>query len=196
MGFLDNFLKRKQPKVKIEEEPVKIVQQPEEPVKSETQAGTQGQVLSDKIHISFSKLNLDKADVRAQRLFLLDVSGSMGDKVDKRRKIEHLRDVMSRYKDANKVCFSSGVHTGQDIPEPDGGTNLAMALAHVRKIEQKPKRIVLVSDGEPNSETEALREATQLAIPVDIIFIGEKGGKGERFMEKLAQTTGGEHFVV
>jgi Mg-chelatase subunit ChlD len=211
MGFLDNIFKKKEkPKEEPKEEP-----KPKEEVqvqKEQVQPPKQTQIeekkpldLTKKIALNFEKLDLHKEDVRKKRLFALDVSGSMDNKIGEKRKIDHLRDVMSAYPDANILCFSSNVNraTGKSIPEPNGSTDLAKAFRYINEnaknitaISERPERIILVSDGEPDDEYDALEQSKVLSIPVDIIFIGKKDSKGYKFMQKLASTTGGQEFQV
>lgn len=196
MGFLD-FLKKD--KSKIEKEKEKITKDDlieKEKIQTKDVTTKDTQVLSDKIKLNFDKLNLDKPEVLADTVFLLDVSRSMNEKVGKERKIDHMRDVMDGYPKANKFCFSDDVYDEQNIPEPNGGTNLAKVFRFLQNREFKAKRVVLVSDGLPDDESSALSEANKLFMPIDIIFIGDKGSKGERFMERLASATGGKHFIV
>jgi hypothetical protein len=195
MGFLD-FLKKDKPKIEKEKISSKDDLVEEEKISPKDVATKDIQVLSDKIKLNFVKLNLDKPEVLADTVFLLDVSGSMNEKVGKERKIDHLRDVMSSYPNANKFCFSDDVYNKQNIPEPNGSTNLAKGFRYLQNTEFKAKRVVLVSDGEPDNESSALNEANKLFVPVDIIYIGDKGSRGERFMERLASSTGGKHFIV
>ena len=201
MGFLDNLLKREKPKEKVKIYPTIDIQKVDltkDSQKIDITKDNQAdpQVLSDKIKLNFTKLNLDKPEVLSDTAFLLDVSGSMSAKVGKERKIDHLRNVMGGYPAAKKFSFSDNVHDEKNIPEPNGSTDLAKAFRYLRNTGLKPKRVVLVSDGEPNEESSALNEAKELAIPIDIIFIGDKGSRGERFMEKLASASGGQHMVV
>lgn len=194
MGLLDIF--RKDKRVKTTENNIqenKIIR--EEPVKTES-INTHKLDLTKKMDNSFKKLNLDKPDVLSGTLFLLDVSGSMGEKSGDKRKIDHLRLVINNYPMGRKICFSSNVDKGDKIPEPNGSTNLARALRHISGMPNKPKRIVLVSDGEPDSESDALTEANHMELPIDIVFIGNKESKGQLFMEKLAARTGGNNFIV
>lgn len=163
--------------------------------KTETEQKVGGLDLTKKMELNFNKLNLDKPEVLEQTLFILDISGSMMDSIDGRRKIDHLRDVMKKYPNAEKICFSHHVWISDEIPEPNGSTDLAMAFRYVRD-NNISKRIVLISDGEPNDKTEALKEAKKLSHPVDIIFIGEEDSNGGEFMEKVAKETGGQHFIV
>jgi hypothetical protein len=55
---------------------------------------------------------------------------------------------------------------------------------------------VLISDGEPDDMVAATREATGFSVPIDIIFIGQKGSSGERFMIDLASLTRGRQFTI
>ncbi len=201
MGLLD-ILKRK-PKEQKDEEIDKYneridmynAQVDKENTQVESEA-TPKLDLSKKIGLNFSKLNLDKDEIRKKRYFLLDVSGSMDGYINNTRKIDSLREVMGKYPDAHKTCFSSNVLNTDKIPEPDGTTNLAAALRFVKSVIPTPERIVLISDGEPNSISDARRAATELALPIDIIFIGHKGSEGGKFMEELAKLTNGQHFLV
>ena len=146
-------------------------------------------------------MDLNKREVLLKNLFLLDVSGSMDNIVDGKRKIDHLRSIMADYPDAKMICFSSEVFKGKNnmpmpIPEPNGSTDLAKALKTIKSEKMSSERIVLVSDGEPDDKALALNSAQQLNLPIDIIFIGEEKSDGEAFMEQLAKQTGGQHFTV
>lgn len=198
MSLLD--LIRKKPKQQNPEQKVEQVNMdveeviPKQPPPIKQSTG--GLNLSKKIESSFDTLNLNKEDVRKKRRFLLDVSGSMEDEIHNVRKIDSLREVMGKYPDANKTCFSTDVSNCDKIPEPNGGTNLARALRFVKSVNPTPERVILVSDGEPDSKSDAKRAAVELGIPIDIIFIGEEKSDGHWFMEELAELTRGQHFVV
>jgi Mg-chelatase subunit ChlD len=207
MGFFDDILKKKH---KPEEQKSSGQAQTQVLLKEKPKEQTQTQVqkeevkkpldLTKKIALNFEKLDLHKEDVRKKRLFLLDISGSMDDKIGEKRKIDHLRDVMIKYPDAKILCFSSGiskVSDTQSIPDPGGSTNLGRALKYIDgSVVEKPERIILVSDGEPDDERDALEQAKNLSLPIDIIFIGEKESKGYRFMHQLSSATGGQEFQV
>lgn len=210
MGFFDDILKKK-PKPDVQTSKEQIQTSKEQIQTSKEQIQTQAVQkdeekkpldLTKKISLNFEKLNLHKEDVRKKRLFVLDVSGSMDDKVGEKRKINHLRDVMATYQDAKILCFSSNIKKASDtqsIPDPGGSTNLGGAFKHIHQNLMKidaPERLVLVSDGEPDDEQDALEQAKNLSLPVDIIFIGEKESRGNRFMHKLSSVTGGQEFQV
>jgi len=140
-----------------------------------------------------------------KKIFLLDISGSMDTYVEGKSKLDHLRDIMRDYPEARKICFSSDVYCDVDrngnvdcaIPSSaHGSTDLAKAIGHLRTLTKRPERIVLISDGEPDDSDAAIREAIGFSVPIDIIFIGQKGGSGERFMIKLATFTRGRQFTI
>lgn len=196
MGFLDKLLGRnRSEKITIKSS----MPEPEQPIQP-IQSIKPKLDLSKRIGLNFEKMNLNDPDTIKKRVFLLDVSGSMGDSVDGKKKILHLRNVMEKYPNARMMCFSSNIsmiHDAWSIPDPQDTTNLAKALRHVLLEKgSPPERLVLVSDGEPDSEIDALEVAKQLKVPIDIIFIGHKGSRGDLFMEKLARHTGGQNFIV
>lgn len=154
------------------------------------------QSLSDKIKTGLVEMKAEKQSVKAQQgtIFLLDCSGSMSESVDGRSKILHLEDVMRDYQAVRKVGFSDSVFAWQQGIRPAGNTGMALAFRHLQS--QKPEKVVLVSDGCPDNEEDAIHEAVALHIPVNIVYIGEKGDRGEAFMQRLATATGGKTFTA
>lgn len=151
---------------------------------------------------AFSRSEDPLAELRRQKrgletalgtVLLLDVSQSMNERVGGARKIDLLRRAVGAFPALRRWSFSEQVYPGQ-IPEPQTGTNLARALCTLT--EEAPARVILVSDGEPNDEEEALASATRLGRPVDVIYIGEPETSGERFMRRLAEATGGRWVTV
>lgn len=69
------------------------------------------------------------------------------------------------------------------------GTSVAAALRYVQPADGCGMTIVLISDGEPQDEDEALAVARTFTDPIQTIFIG--GGPGRTFLDKLARLTGG-----
>ncbi len=188
MGILDKLLGKKP---KVEQQIIQPTESTTEQPKPKPRL-----TLEKKIGLNLEKMNLNLDET----VFVLDTSGSMGDRIDGKEKIDSLRDIMEKYQDAKMICFSSNVKSinkASDIPDPSGSTDLAEALLYIgHAIEPEPKKIVLISDGQPDSKSKALLIAKELEIPIDIIFIGTSGTDSEEFMEELANTTGGKHFVV
>jgi Mg-chelatase subunit ChlD len=145
-----------------------------------------------------------KKDLR-KKIFLLDISGSMELYIEGMSKLDHLRNIMKDYPEAKKICFSSDVYCNVDkngnvdctLPiSAHGSTDLARAIGFLRGLIKRPERIVLISDGDPDDPNAAIREAIGFSVPIDIIFIGQKGSSGERFMINLAKFTGGKQFTI
>lgn len=78
------------------------------------------------------------------------------------------------------------------LPEPNGSTNLAAAIEMAGGLAPKPTKLIVLSDGAPNSEELALRAMRALRpMPCDAYFIGAEGDAGAlAFMEKLAGAGG------
>lgn len=72
-----------------------------------------------------------------------------------------------------------------------GNTNMADALRFVKPADSLAK-IILISDGEPDSEAETLQVARTFKAPISCIFIGPETGHGRRFLQDLAQACGGQ----
>lgn len=206
MGFLDKIFGKENVKTVKKDDKCQSgccsastpIEEPiEEPIKEPIKSSLN---LEKKIGLNFEKMGLNDPETLKKRLFILDVSGSMSETVDKERKIDHLKNIMKKYPDANMMTFSirvSFIKKASDIPEPQSSTNLAYALECVKDNKTlSPERLVLISDGEPDSKQDAFAEAIKLGLPIDIIFIGRKGSDGDLFMEELAKKTNGSHFVV
>lgn len=81
------------------------------------------------------------------------------------------------------------------VPERlHGMTDMAKALQFVYPVDNTGVRIILISDGEPNSEEETLRVARKFETQIDCIFIGPEHGHGREFLKRLAAETGGRAF--
>lgn len=79
-----------------------------------------------------------------------------------------------------------------DRLDTGGCTNMAEALRV--GLEQAPNRVILVSDGEPDSEAATLIQARRYAerkIPIDAIYIGLPDEDGALFLRKLCEMTRG-----
>jgi hypothetical protein len=79
-------------------------------------------------------------------------------------------------------------------PSPPNGwsTNMAGVLAFVKQADDCGIRFILISDGEPDNEQEALDQARRFKSKIDCVYIGPEGGKGADFMRRLSALTGGQ----
>lgn len=77
-----------------------------------------------------------------------------------------------------------------------GGTNLAGALRYARTFDVDGVRFIVVSDGEPDSKTDALAEAARISGRIDTIYVGPESGAGREFLARLANVSGGKTVVA
>lgn len=91
------------------------------------------------------------------------------------------------------VAFSNRVEfcPGGIPPRLMSSTNMAKALKFVQPADGVA-RIILISDGEPDSETETLEAARVFENRIDTVYIGPERGSGREFLDRLAAATGGQ----
>jgi len=152
--------------------------------------------LTTSLRQSLSSLKEEKKALqeKAKVIFLLDCSGSMDEWIKGERKIDALRKVMNDYGKCQKIVFSSSATISSHIPNPSCSTNMAAGFQLVGTL--NPHRIICISDGLPNDEEEALKEAKKLNIPIDVIYIGLGNDAGEAFMKRLASECGGSEITI
>lgn len=134
-------------------------------------------------------------------LILVDTSGSM-------HEVDHGQH-MSRYDRAcnelaklqSSLPGKVGVISWSSSPvfcpggTPDflgAGTDLAQALRFAHVADDCGITFIVISDGVPDSQTEALREAKRFKSTISTIHIGEEGDAGARFLQELAAASGGK----
>jgi len=90
------------------------------------------------------------------------------------------------------IEFSSSVKfCPGGVPSREGEfTDMAAALNFVH-IADGASKIVLISDGEPNSKEATLRAARRFQSPIHTVYIGPESGRGRAFLARLAKATGG-----
>lgn len=146
--------------------------------------------------------SLAEAFTGADCVILVDTSGSMGC---------HNQNGMTRYEQAcdelrqlqesmpgkiavvsfssqNEVMFNPG---GE--PWNFGGcTDLAGALRFAKIADVPGIRFIVISDGKPDSPSDALRVAGQFRSRIDVIYTGpEEFPTGRNFLQRLAAASGG-----
>lgn len=72
------------------------------------------------------------------------------------------------------------------------GTDLAGVLRFIKPADGTGIKLILISDGEPDSESEALRLAKQFKSKLSTIFVGPESSPGRDFLRRLAEATGGQ----
>lgn len=130
---------------------------------------------------------------------LLDTSGSMNSPcrgTDKR--IDMLRQAVEAIDWQNYRLFTFD-NTCRELTNPEslicssGGTNLATGLSTIAKL--KPCKTIVISDGEPNNEDDAIAEARKLTGTISTVYIGDDDKKAIAFMRKLSALGCGGSFV-
>jgi Mg-chelatase subunit ChlD len=130
-------------------------------------------------------------------VLLCDISSSMAEMAGGRRKIELLRDALSGVRAqlpaAEVIAFNHRTHylpLAGPVPEPEGSTALHLALEDAARF--RPRRTIVISDGRPDSEADALRAAGRLTGTIDVIYCGpDSDRQGLEFMQRLAGMGGG-----
>lgn len=74
----------------------------------------------------------------------------------------------------------------------EGGTKLAQALKFAKVADVTGIRFIVISDGQPDSEEEALKVARTFKAKIDTIYVGPEGGDGQAFLKRLAKASGGQ----
>jgi hypothetical protein len=111
------------------------------------------------------------APLPVPRCLVLDVSASMGGECESGvSKIRALRKLVAKLPAAPTYAFADGAQLIERsvIRDADGSTNLAAAFDHIKS--DGYSSAVLITDGEPNSEEEALDSARGL--PLEIFYVG------------------------
>lgn len=72
------------------------------------------------------------------------------------------------------------------------GTNLAGALRFVQAADDTGIRFIVISDGSPDSPSEALEVARKFKSKIDVIYVGPEAGPGSKFLAELAAAAGGQ----
>lgn len=140
-----------------------------------------------------------RADVKRQVVILADTSGSMDnhDAGGGMRRIDALQAVLTtlRVKHPRIRLFAFSTHLAPCVdgmlPPPSGGTNLGRALRDVLIHLNQHSILILISDGEPDSEQDALQAAGGIPCRLEVFYVGPEGGPGSAFLAKLAASVGG-----
>lgn len=130
------------------------------------------------------------------QVVLADVSASMaGPATGEDRRIEVLRRALSGVAVARIVAFSDApreVYEAASLPAPGGGTALHLALDFAARL--SPGRTLVVSDGEPDSEEEALAAVDRVPGVIDVVYCGPAGNfRAQAFLARLARAGGGRY---
>jgi len=127
-------------------------------------------------------------------MLLLDTSGSMAGKP-----VIALRETVRGIKAEGHVPmiafggpYDAQVRFVDEVPDPDGGTPLHLAIPFAKQY--GATRLVVVSDGMPDLLDQSLEEAKAFGGKIDIVFVGDTNDGGLTFLQELARVTGGTQF--
>jgi hypothetical protein len=141
-------------------------------------------------------------------VLLCDTSASMGwqDTWTGKRRIDHLAEVLAYVLSKTKVqtlcSFNSLVRehkltTSVSLEEPQGGTDLALALRWCREnVKPFPEQLLILSDGQPNDPSGTLKDMHRLMgdwaqPPVHCYFCGDDNdAPAKAFLAQLAAMGG------
>lgn len=129
------------------------------------------------------------------RFLVCDCSSSMMTPMrNDRRRIDGLKEVVRQVKEKTSVRIvvfdGNGARLVDNaVSEPYGGTPLHEGL-RMAKI-HGASSCVVISDGEPDSETRAMEAAREFGGRIDVVFVGSEGEYGRVFLRRLAESTGG-----
>lgn len=153
----------------------------------------------DRLNRSMGKSSLDDlVTARTKRaLLLVDCSGSMAHHISAGgRRIDALRSIVQTLQTTHRVPVAAfGLRGGNQVdvvdvvPEPQGSTPLDLAIEFGKT--QGATHLVVVTDGEPNSEQSAFEAARIFGGPIDTFFVGDPNSRGMQFASELAAMTGG-----
>lgn len=136
---------------------------------------------------------------QSHSVILIDISGSMGEIVKNSRKIDLLRKALNRPLASSEIAiaFNSYAQILKDftrIPEPEGGTALHFAIIEASIF--NPSHTLIVSDGSPDSESQALQATNRLTGVISTLYIGSDDDlEAIAFMNKLARLGCGKSGV-
>lgn len=135
-------------------------------------------------------------------IIIVDTSGSMdtNDSRNNKTRYETACDELAALQNSlpGKIAVLSFSNETSFCPSGQpfkygGGTNLAGALKFAKVADFPGMRFIVISDGQPDSESEALNVARTYKNKIDVIFVGnENFPTGRIFLEKLASMSGGK----
>ena len=130
-------------------------------------------------------ISLAESFLSAEMILLVDVSGSMNynDAPNNMNRWEYAQKQLTHLQGLypGKIAlveFSSNVfyQPGGKMSPPNGSTDMAAGLKFVKVADDCELKIIIVSDGDPDSKNQALNEASKFKTQIDAIYCGKEGG--------------------
>jgi Mg-chelatase subunit ChlD len=148
-----------------------------------------------------SNTSIAETFISADVIIIVDTSGSMaacdsrGGKSRYEVACQELKSLQANLPGKLAViAFSTDVmFCPSGVPfQYNGSTRLDKALTFAKVADVTGIRFIVISDGEPDDEGDALRVARTYKNRIDTIFVGPEGGHGQNFLKKLAKASGGQ----
>jgi len=150
-------------------------------------------------------VSLAETFLNVDAIILLDVSGSMvaTDARGGRSRFDIACEELTRLQATlpGKLAIiqfaSFPIFRPNGLPtNPHGTTDLAAALKFVQVADVGDMRFIVVSDGEPDNEAEALKVAARYQGRIDTIYVGPEDGAGQEFLSRLARINKGKSVLA
>lgn len=137
----------------------------------------------------------------ADVVILADTSGSMFENAGRRRKIDILSEALATIRadlpSAATIAFDSlprRLAPHEALPAPNGGTALHLAIDEAAKL--RPRKTVVITDGQPDNDRQAIASAGKLSGTIDVIYCGDDSDtRAIDFLRRLAAAAGGTIVV-
>jgi hypothetical protein len=134
-------------------------------------------------------------------VILADTSSSMAESAGARTKAEILREALDQVwpdlQGGRLVAFDSTsreLMSPTTLPSPSGGTALHLALDAAAA--HRPAKTLVITDGRPDSESEALAAADRLCGVIDVIYCGPDVDQvAIDFLRRLARLGAGRAVI-
>lgn len=148
------------------------------------------------------KIAVAQAFINCEILACLDVSPSMAyeDCPGNQKRFKVAANEVARLQAENPgkvglICWSDGQRfLPGGIAEMFGdSTDVAGLLRYIKKADGAGIKLVIISDGEPDDDQEAIKEARKFQTKIDCVYIGpEHDLQAQDFLNRLSAVTGGQ----
>lgn len=150
-----------------------------------------------------NKISIAESFIDCDAVILVDVSGSMSSHDSRGGKsrydvaceeLANLQKTMPGKIGVLSFSNSTKFNAGGVPFFSGGGTDLAQALKFAKIADVASIRFVVISDGLPDSETNALKIVRTFKNKIDTVYVGPEDNTNARaFLERLARESGGVH---
>ena len=130
-------------------------------------------------------------------VILADVSRSMAEKVGRQGRVDVLQAALDEVHRASPAAIVIAYANLPELcsgplPSPSGGTALHLALD--RAGAERPRQVIVITDGEPDDEEAALVAADRTSGLIDVIYCGDDSSRQAiDFCRRLARRGGGRY---